>query len=152
KPRNHQRGFRFELTMRYIVVRQRTVKGILLGNKGYWNVVAPCTGVRGIGSAIILRPIKVPGTFVVWNRIVASGLFSNPKHRGHDIALPRITLDRRTRARRDKNLRLYFEQSLLAQFHCVLCKVGRRGIRRSGLLVGLSRANNSQTQTSRKKS
>src|SRR4026208_1685853 len=135
KPRNHQRRLRFELTMRDIIIGQRTVKRVLLRNKSYRDVIASCTGIRSIGSTVILCPIKVPGTFVVWNRIIATGLFTNPKYRGDDIALPRITLDRRTRAGRDKNLRLYFEQRLFAQFHCILGKIGRRGIRRSGLLV-----------------
>src|SRR5215470_568266 len=122
--------------MRYIVVRQRTVKGVLLGNKSYWNVIPSSTGIRGIGSAIILRPIKVPGTSVVWNGVVASRLFSDPKHSGHDVGLPRITLHRRPRAGGDKNLWLYFEQGLLPQFHCVFRKICRRRIRRSRLLVG----------------
>src|SRR6266545_6244872 len=60
KPRNHQRRFRFELTMRDIVVGQRTVKVVLLGNKSYLNVIPPRAGIRGIGATIILRPIKVP--------------------------------------------------------------------------------------------
>src|SRR5262245_49195280 len=96
KPWNYQRGFRFELTMRYIVVRQRTVKGILLGNKSYWNVIAPGTGIGRISAAVILGPIKVPRTFVIWDRIISSCFFPNPKHSGHNTSLPRITLHRRT--------------------------------------------------------
>jgi hypothetical protein len=154
KPRNHQRRFWFELTMRDIVVGQRTVKGVLLGNKSYWNVIPPSAGIRGIGAAVILRPIKVPGAFVVWNGVVATRLFSDPKNSGHDIGLPRITLHRRTRASRDKNLRLHLEQSLLPKFHCVLRKVGRRRIRGSGLLVpeDFRGASNRENGTSRKKS
>ncbi len=89
KPRNHQRGFRLELTMSDVVVRQRTVKWVQLRNKCHRNVISPRARLGIIISAIIRRPIKVPGTFVVWNWIIASGLFSNPKHRGHDIGLPR---------------------------------------------------------------
>jgi hypothetical protein len=154
KPRNHQRGFRFELTMRDIVVGQCTVKGVLLGNKSYWNVIPPCTGIRRIGSTIVLHPTKVPGTSVVGNWVVAPCLFSNPKNSGHDIGLPGITLHRRTRAGRDKNLRLDFEQGLLPKFHCVLREVGRRRIRGSGLLVpkDLRGASNRENGKSRKKS
>src|SRR4029453_894047 len=152
KPRNNQWGFRFELTMRDIVVGQRTVKGVLLGNKGYWNVIPPCTRIRSIGSTIILHPIKVPGTSVVWNRVVALRLFSDPKNRGHDISLPRITLHRWTRAGRDKNLRLYFEQGLLPNFYAVLAKAARGGRGGGGFPVGFSPACNPQTKTSRKKS
>src|SRR2546423_15474411 len=40
EPRDHQRRFRFELAVRYIVVRQREIKWILSRNKRDRNVIA----------------------------------------------------------------------------------------------------------------
>src|SRR5437588_12089273 len=41
EPRNHQRRFRFELAMRDIVVRQRTIKGILSRYVRDRKIIAP---------------------------------------------------------------------------------------------------------------
>ena len=41
EPGNHERCFRFELAMRNIVVRQRTVKGVLVRDKRHRNIVPP---------------------------------------------------------------------------------------------------------------
>ena len=118
EPRNYQRCFRLELTVGDVVVRQRTVKWVQLRNKCHRNVISPRAGLGIIISAIIRRPIKVPSTFVIWDGIITSCLFSNPKYRGDNIGLPRVTLHCRTRAGRNKNLRLHFEQCLLPKFHC----------------------------------
>src|SRR6266404_6676903 len=109
EPRNHERRFRLKLAMRDIVIRQRAVERILFRNKRHRNVIAPRARLGVIVSPVIRRPIKVPGTSIVGDRIIASGLFSNPKHCGDNVRLPRITLDRWTGTRRDKNLRLHFE-------------------------------------------
>ncbi len=111
EPGNHQRRFRLELAMRHIVVRQRKVKGILLWNKSYRACNSVARFASGlIVSAVIRRPIKVPRAFIVGNRIIASGLFSNPKDGRHDVRFPRVTLDRRVRTGRDKDLRFHLEQ------------------------------------------
>src|SRR5437762_6913946 len=74
EPRYYKRRFRLELAMRNIVVRERTIKGVLPRNKGDWNVIPPRTGVWVIVSPVIRRPIEVPTAPVVGDRIIASGL------------------------------------------------------------------------------
>src|SRR6266542_1106141 len=135
EPGDNQRRFRLELAMRHIVIGKRIVEGILLRNKSDWTAIPPCAWIRIIGSAVIRRPIKVPGAPVVVDWVIASGLFSNPKHGRHDVCLPRVTLDCRAGAGGDKNLRLHLEQCLLPQFHRVLGEIRRRRIWGSGLLV-----------------
>ena len=54
KPRDHQRGFWFELPMGDIVIRQRTVKRVLLGNESYWDIIAPRRGIRRVEATVIL--------------------------------------------------------------------------------------------------
>jgi hypothetical protein len=41
KPGNHQRRLRLELTLSHVVVRQRTVEGVLFWNESHWNIAAP---------------------------------------------------------------------------------------------------------------
>ena len=60
EPRNDQGRFRFELTVRYVVIRQRAVKRILAWNKRDRNVVAPRGGLGIVETAIITRPVCVP--------------------------------------------------------------------------------------------
>jgi len=40
EPRDDERRFRFELTVRDVVVRQRVVEGILVRDERHWNVIA----------------------------------------------------------------------------------------------------------------
>ena len=137
-----------------IIVRQRAVEGILMRDESDWNVIAPRARIRSIGSPVIHRPIQVPRTSVVGDWIIASGLFSNPKHRGHNARFPRVTLYCRVGTGRDENLRFHFEQCLLTQPHCVLGKIRRRRVGRSGLFIPESFRgdSDSQTETSREKS
>ena len=128
--------------MRHIVVRQRKVKRVLLRNKSYWNVIPACARIRAIVSTVIRRPVKVPSTPVVGNRIVGSGLFSNPKDGRHDVRFPGVTLDRRMGTGWNKDLRLHLEQCLLPQFHRVLGEVCRGRVWGSGLFVGFNGASN----------
>src|SRR5207247_3446303 len=130
EPRDHKRRFGLELAMGDMVVRERTVKGVLLRNKGYWNVIPPRTGVWVIVPPVIRRPIEVPRAPVVGNRIIASGLFSDPKHRGNNVHLPRVALDRRSRTGRNKHLRFHVDHCLLPQFHCVLGEIRGGRVRR----------------------
>jgi hypothetical protein len=154
EPGNHQRRFRLELAVRDIVVRQRKIEGILFWNKRHGPIIASRASIRIIGSAVIRRPIKIPRAFIIGDRIIAPGLFSNPKDGRHDIRFPRVTLDRRARTGRDKNLRFNFEQRLLPQFHRILGEICRRRIWGSGLLIPEKFWDDKdrQTQTDRKKS
>ena len=135
EPRYHKRRFRLELAMRNIVVRERTIKGVLPRNKGDWNVIPPRTGVWVIVSPVIRRPIEVSTASVVGDRIIASGLFSDPKYRGNNVRLPRVALDRRSRTGRDEHLWFHLEQRLLPQFHCVPGEICRSRVRRSRLFI-----------------
>src|SRR5262249_30960290 len=74
KPRDHERRFRLELAMRHIVIRQCAVEWILLRHKRNGDIIAPCARVGVIVSTVIPLPIIVPGTPIVWHRIIASGL------------------------------------------------------------------------------
>src|SRR6476660_3232057 len=154
KPRNHQWRFRLELAMRDIVVRQRKIEGILFWNKRHGPIIASRASIRIIGSAVIRRPIQIPRAFIIGNRIIATGLFSNPKDSRHDIRFPWVTLDRRARTGGDKNLRFNFDQRLLPQFHRILGEICRRRIWRSGLLIPEKFWDDKdrQAQTDRKKS
>src|SRR6516164_46697 len=140
--------------MRHIVVRQRKVKGVLLRNKSYWDVISACARIGVIVSAVIRRPIKIPSASVVWDGIVASSLFSNPKDGRHDIRFPRVTLDRWVRTGRDEDLRFYLKQCLLSQFHRVLGEVCCGRVWGSGLFVpeDFRGASNCKTETNREKS
>jgi hypothetical protein len=135
-----------------VVVRQRAVEWILTGNKSYGDIIASRRRVGGIEATVIARPIRVPGTPVVRHRIVASGFFSDPKDRRHNIRFPRKTLYRGARARWNKNLRLHFKQGLLPQPHRIFGKIRRRRVGRRGLFVGLGRADHCQTETGRQES
>src|SRR6476469_113583 len=154
EPRDHQRRFRLELAVRHVVVRQRDVEGILSRDERDWNVIPARARLRVVHAAVVRCPIEVPRTLVVRHRIISASLFPHPEHRGHNIHFPRIPLDRRARAGRDKNLRFNFEQRLLPQPHCILGKIRRGSVGRSGLLVpeDFRGTSNRQTQTSRKKS
>ena len=140
--------------MRHVVIRQREVERILPRNERYWNVIAACARLRVVRAAVIRCPIKIPRTLVVRHRIVSARLFTHPEHRRYDIHFPRVTLDRRAGAGRDKDLRFHLEHRLLPQLHCVLGKIRRRRVGRSGLLVpeDFRGASNRQTETGRKKS
>src|SRR5438445_3705794 len=59
EPWNHERRFRLELAVRDIVVRQRTVERILLGNESYMNVIPARAWFRIVSLIIISRPIQV---------------------------------------------------------------------------------------------
>lgn len=122
-----------------IVIWQRTVEWILTGNEGHWDIVAPRRGVGGVKATVVAGPIRVPGAPVVRHRIVACGLFSNPKDRRHNVRFPRKTLGRRARTCRDKNLRFYLKQRLLPQPHCIFGKIRRRRVGGGRLFVGLRR-------------
>src|SRR5213594_1817652 len=154
KPGNHQRRFRLELAVRNVVVRQRKIEGILFWNKRHGDVIASRASIRIIGSAVVCRPIEIPRAFIIGNWIIAPGLFANPKDGRHDIRFPRVTLDRRARTGRDKNLRFNFEQRLLPQFHRILGKICRSRIWGSGLLIPEKFWDDKdrQAQTDRKKS
>ena len=114
EPRDYQRRFRLKLAVRDVVIRQRDVKRILPRDERDRNVIPARTRVRVVRAAVIRRPIQIPRTLVVRHRIVSAGLFPHPKHSGDNARFPRIPLDRRAGAGRDKDLRFYFEQRLLA--------------------------------------
>src|SRR5436190_4441670 len=154
EPRNNERRFRLKLAVRDIVVWQRAVEGIQLGNKRHGDVISPRARVGIIVSTVIRGPIKVPATPVIGDGIIASSLFSNPKDGRYDVRFPRVTLDCRAGTGGDENLRFHFEQCLLPQFHRILGKVCRGRVGRSRLFVpeDFRGASNSQTETSRKKS
>src|SRR5262249_25404918 len=88
KPGNHEWRFRFELTMRDIVVRQRAIEWILVRYKRYGNIIPPGRRIGIIKATVTVGPIRVPGTSVVGNWIITPGFFTNPKHRRYDIRLP----------------------------------------------------------------
>src|SRR5258707_1641714 len=154
EPRDYQWCFRLELAMRDVVVRQRDVEGILPRDEGYRNVIAARARLRAVRTAVIRCPIKIPTTLVVRHRIVSARFLTHPEHRRYDIHFPRVPLDRRSGAGRDKNLRFHFDQRLLPKLHCVLGEIPRRRVGRSGLFVpeDLRGTSNRQTETSRKKS
>ncbi len=153
EPRNNERRFRLKLAMRDIVVWQRAVEGIQLGNKRHGDVISPRARVGIIVSTVIRGPIKVPATPVIGDGIIACSLFSNPKDGRYDVRFPRVTLDCRAGTGGDENLRFHFEEGLLPQSHRILGKVCRRRVGRSRLFVpeDFRGASNSQTETSRKK-
>src|SRR5262245_6575073 len=70
KPRNHQRRFRLELAVRYVVIRQSKVERILFRDERYRNVVAASARVRGVRAAVIRCPIQIPRTLVVRDWII----------------------------------------------------------------------------------
>src|SRR5262245_15896569 len=121
EPRNHERGFRFEIAVREIVVRQRAVEGILCRDEGYRNVIEPGTCLGIIGSTVTAFPFRVPDA-----PVIAS--FPNPKHGGDDVQFPCITLYRWTGTRGYEDLGLNLIERLFLQLHGVLRKVrGSRG-------------------------
>src|SRR5437879_13580422 len=75
EPRDHKRRFRLELAMRNIVVRVRTVKGVLHRNKGYWHVILQRTVVCVLVYAVICGPTKCERAHRVGNWILAGGRF-----------------------------------------------------------------------------
>src|SRR5882757_2632609 len=154
EPRDYQWCFRLELAMRDVVVRQRDVEGILPRDEGYRNVIAARARLRAVRTAVIRCPIKIPTTLVVRHRIVSARFLTHPEHRRYDTHFPRVTLDRRVRAGRDKDLWFHLEHRLLPQLHCVLGEIRRGSVGRSGLLVpeDFRGASNRQTETSRKNS
>src|SRR5438105_1850755 len=82
KPRDDEWRLWLELAVRDVVIRQRTVEWILMGNKSDRNIIAPGRRIGIIESTVRRRPIRVPRALVIGHRIVASGLLSDPKHRG----------------------------------------------------------------------
>ena len=154
KPRDHQWRFWLELAMRHIIIRQRDVERILPRDERDWDVIPARARLRVIRAAVIRCPIEIPATLVIRNRIVSAGLFPHPEDCSDDIHFPRIPLDRRPRAGRDKDLRLHSEQRLLPQLHRVSREIGRRRVGRSGLFVpeDFRGASNCKTETNREKS
>src|SRR5262245_56211318 len=154
KPRDHQRCFWFELTVRDVVIRQREVERILPRYERDWNVIPARARVRDVCAAVIRCPIKIPRTLVVRHRIVSAGLFPHPKYGGDNIHFPRIPLDRRAGTGRDKDLRFHFQQRLLPQLHRVFREIRRSRVGRSGLFVpeDFRGASNCKTETNREKS
>src|SRR5512132_233420 len=55
KPRDHQRRFGLELTVRDVVIRQRKVEWILPRDEGYWNVIAARARLWVVRAAVIRR-------------------------------------------------------------------------------------------------
>src|SRR5262249_50701003 len=133
EPWDHEWRFRFELAMRHVVVRQRTIEGILSRNESDRNVAASRGSFRIIEAAVIRLPIQIPGTAKVRDWIIASGLFADPEDRRHNVCFPGITLHRWPGTCRHEYLRLHFEQRLLAQLHRVLGKIRSRRVWRARL-------------------
>ena len=107
KPRDDERRLWLELAVRDVVVRQRAVEWILMGNESDRDIIAPGRRIGVIESTVCSGPIRVPRALIVGHRVIASRLFSNPKHRGHDVAFPREASRRRARGRWHEHLRLH---------------------------------------------
>ena len=60
EPRNDQRGFRFELAVRDIVIRQRDVKRILTRDEIDRDIVAAIRAIRGVVAAITAKSSSRP--------------------------------------------------------------------------------------------
>src|SRR5215467_11635175 len=71
KPWNYKRCFWFELTVCHVVVWESKVKWILARNECNRNITAASRRIGIIETAVVVRPIGIPRTSVVRNRIVA---------------------------------------------------------------------------------
>src|SRR5262245_18034548 len=108
KPRNYQRRFRLELAVRDVVIRQREVERILPRDERDWNVIPTGARLRIVRAPVVCRPVQVPRTLVVRDRIVSAGFLPYPEHRRDDVHSPRIPQYRRAGTGRDKDLRFHF--------------------------------------------
>ena len=91
EPWNDAGRFRMMTGGCLIVVGQRAVKRILARGEFDRNVILAPRRVRIVEATVTSRPIFIPGTRAIRYRIVCGRCFTNPKNRGHNIALPRIT-------------------------------------------------------------
>lgn len=146
EPGNHVLSLWFSVPALYIVVRQSEVKRVLSREKAHRHKLLPHTEIGIIVPAIIDRPIRVPRTGVVWNRIFSGWTFSNPENGGHDAESPRIatrftinpahsaaqrcSYERLTNSRRRLFGRFYLfltlhdQQAAFPQLYRILGKVG----------------------------
>ena len=124
EPGDNEGGLGLGLSMSDVVVGQRAVKRVLPRHECHGNVIAPRRSVGCVEPAVVACPIGIPGTLMVWDRIIAARRLADPKNGGHDIRFPRKTGNGIARSRRNKDLRLDLGKGLIPKLHRVLGKVG----------------------------
>ena len=73
-----------------IVVRKRTIKWVLSRREFYRDVVASVGRIRVVKTAVISCPSFVPGTCAIWDGIISTRPFADPKDSCYDTSFPRI--------------------------------------------------------------
>src|SRR4029453_3879746 len=112
KPWDNNRRFGLKLSVRDIVIRERAVKRVLPRDEIYWHVVVSPGRIGVVVTAVIARPLRVPGTLVIRNGIIRGRHFADPKNGCDNVRFPRITGRRKARSGRNENLWLDFKKRL----------------------------------------
>src|SRR6516225_7045862 len=119
KPRNNARRFRPVTSMCFVIVRERAIKRVLPGCKFYRNIMTSMGRVRVIKTAVAFVPFFVPRAGPIWDEIMSTWLFADPKDCRHDICFPRI----QPNTRRDGR---FFDDGLVfSSYRFALCRKGR---------------------------
>src|SRR3954462_8832350 len=88
KPRNNTRRFRPMTSMRFVVIRKRAVKRVLLRFEFYRDVVTSMGGIWIVKTTVVFGPLFVPGTCAIRRQIIPTWQFTDPKDGCYDICFP----------------------------------------------------------------
>src|SRR5262245_24162750 len=89
KPWNNTRRFRPVASMCFVIVGQCAVKWILLRRKFYRDIITSTGRIRIIETAVAFSPLFIPCTCAIWDEIISTRLFTDPKDCRYDVCFPR---------------------------------------------------------------
>ena len=90
KPWNNPRCFGPMTSALLVVVWKRAVKWVLFRRKLCRPVIAPVSTIWIVKTAVVSRPLLVPGARPIGHRIVSARSFADPKNSCNDTCFPRI--------------------------------------------------------------
>src|SRR3954466_246011 len=103
-------------SVRFVVIRKRTVKRVLLRFEFYRDIITSMGGIWIVKTTVVFGPLFVPGTCAIRRQIISTWQFPDPKDGCYDICFPRKR-PRRPRGRRfsDASLALFTDRLDLSE-------------------------------------